>query len=104
VRFGTPSTYFRSWGTAGYFTDDWRVRPDFTLQLGVRYEFFTPPTELYGHLSNLDFDPATSQVAVVIPGQSAPFSGAVPNSLVRPDYNNWAPRIGIAWRPPIKSL
>ena len=104
VRFGSPSNYFRSWGTAGYVSDDWRARPDFTLQFGMRYEFFTPPTERYGHLANLDFDPATSQVALVIPGQSAPFSGAVPNSLIRPDYNHWSPRIGIAWRPPIKSL
>ena len=104
VRFGAPSNYFRSWGTAGYISDDWRVRPDFTLQFGVRYEFFTPPTELYGHLSNLDFDPALSEVAVVIPGQAAPFNGALPNSLIRPDYNHLSPRIGIAWRPPIKSL
>jgi len=104
VRFGTPSNYFRSWGTAGYASDDWRVRPDFTLQFGIRYEFFTPPTELYGHLANLDFGPAIGQVALVIPGQAAPFSGAIPNSLVRPNYNNWAPRIGIAWRPPIKAL
>jgi len=104
VRFGTPSNYFRSWGTAGYASDDWRVRPDFTLQFGVRYEFFTPPTELYGHLANLDYNPATSQVGVVIPGQAAAFSGALPNSLIRPNYNNWSPRIGIAWRPPIKSL
>ena len=104
VRFGTPSNYFRSWGTAGYASDDWRVRTDFTLQFGLRYEFFTPPSELYGHLANLDFDPAVAQVALVIPGQSAPFSGAVPASLIRPEYNHWAPRIGIAWRPPIKSL
>jgi hypothetical protein len=119
-RFGTPSSYFRSWGTAGYVSDDWRARPDFTLQFGVRYEFFTPPTELYGHLSNLDFDPATSQVALVapvcppaastatglscLPAQGAPFSGALPGSLIRPRYNNWAPRVGIAWRPPIKAL
>jgi hypothetical protein len=119
-RFGNPSSYFRSWGTAGYASDDWRMRPDFTLQFGVRYEFFTPPTELYGHLSNLDFDPATSKVALVAPGcppaasltpglsclpaQDAPFSGALPNSLIRPSYNNWAPRVGIAWRPAIKAL
>ena len=120
VRFGTPSSYFRSWGTVGYVSDDWRARPDFTLQFGVRYEFFTPPTELYDHLSNLDFNPITSQVAVVAPAcpptaslatglscltaQSAPFSGALPNSLIRPQYNHLTPRIGIAWRPPIKSL
>jgi len=104
ARFGTPSNYFRSWGTAGYASDDWRARSDFTLQFGARYEFFTPPWELYGHLANLDYDPATSQVALVTPGQAAPFSGTLPDSLIRPGYNNWAPRIGIAWRPPIKAL
>ena len=90
-------SWFEGVHTAGYASDDWRVRPDFTLQFGVRYEFFTPPSELYGHLANLDFDPAVAQVALVIPGQSAPFSGAVPASLIRPEYNHWAPRIGIAW-------
>jgi len=116
VRFGNPSSYFRSWGTAGYMSDDWRARSDFTLQFGVRYEFFTPPTELYGHLSNLDFDPTTSQVALVcpsasasaapncVPARAAPFSGTLPDSLIRPQYNHWSPRVGIAWRPPIKSL
>jgi hypothetical protein len=118
VRFGNPSDYFRSWGTAGYVSDDWRVGADFTLQFGVRYEFFSPPTELNGHLSNLDFDPLTSRVAQIapacpamvtstlpcLPAQAAPFSGALPDSLIRPSYQNWAPRVGIAWRPPIKSL
>ncbi len=103
-RFGTPSTYYRSWATVGYASDDWRARSDFTVQFGVRYEFFTPPTELYGHLSNLDYDPVTEQVAVVIPGEAGPFSGALPSSLIRPNYDHWSPRIGIAWRPPIKSL
>jgi Carboxypeptidase regulatory-like domain len=104
VRFGTPSSYFRSWGAVGYVSDDWRARSDFTLQFGARYEFFTPPTELYGHLSNLDFDPTAAQVAVVLPGQVAPFGGALPDSLIRPQYNHLSPRVGIAWRPPIKSL
>ena len=35
VRFGTPSSYFRSWGYIGYFTDDWRARPNLTLEYGV---------------------------------------------------------------------
>jgi trimeric autotransporter adhesin len=104
VRFGSPSTYFRNWGAAAYVTDDWRVHPDFTLQYGLRYEFFTPITELYGHLSNLDVNSALNQVAVIVPGQAAPFSGTLPGSLVRPQYHNVAPRLGIAWRPPIKAL
>ncbi len=45
-------------------------RSDFTLQFGARYELFTPPTELYGHLSNLDYAPAAQQVALADSGRS----------------------------------
>ncbi len=99
LRFGTPATYFHSWGFAGYFNDDWRVTPRFSLSWGVRYEAVTPPAERYGHIANLDVNPSFTQAAVVTPGQAGPFSGPLPESLVRGDYNNWAPRIGIAWRP-----
>ncbi len=67
-RFGTAATYLRSWGYAAYATDDWRVKPDFTMEYGVRYEFFTPFTELYGHISDLDVDPSFTQAAVSVPG------------------------------------
>jgi trimeric autotransporter adhesin len=35
-----------------------------------------------------------------VPGQAAPFSGTLPASLVNGSYNNFSPRIGLAWRPP----
>jgi hypothetical protein len=100
VRFGTPSTYFRNWGYAAYVNDDWRVAPVLSLTYGLRYEAITPASEKYGHVANLDVSPGFSQAAAVIPGQPAPFSGALPSALIRGDYNNWSPRIGLAWRPP----
>ena len=100
LRFGTPSTYFRSWAYAAFVNDDWRVAPFLSLNYGLRYEAVTPSSEKYGHIANLDVSPGFSQAAVVVPGQAAPFSGVLPAALVRGDYNNWAPRIGIAWRPP----
>jgi hypothetical protein len=99
LRFGTPSTYFRGWAYAAYVNDDWRVRPDFTVSWGVRYEAVTPFSELHDHIANLDLSDDFTQAAVVVPGQIAPFSGALPPALVRGDYDNWSPRIGIAWRP-----
>src|SRR5260370_23313143 len=90
-RFGTPSSYFRSWGTAGYVSDDWRSRPGFTLQFGARYEFFTPPTELYAHLSNLDVNPATSQVALLLQGPTGPFTSPIPAPLTPPPLNPSTP-------------
>ena len=112
VRFGTPSKYFRNWGYIGYFTDDWRVRPNFTLEYGVRYEAFTPPSELCGHVSNLELNSSLTEATVAVPASTSPCnalpSGAagvlqVP-ALIHGNYDHWSPRIGIAWRPPLKAL
>ena len=43
--------------------------------------------------------PGTAAGDAVLPGQAGPYSGALPASLVRPDRNNFAPRIGFAWKP-----
>ncbi|HEX9759495.1 MAG TPA: TonB-dependent receptor, partial [Candidatus Acidoferrales bacterium] len=102
VRFGSSRTYFRNWAFQGYVQDDWRVHPRFTLSGGLRYEAITPPVELFDKLANLDLNSDITAVALVLPGQTGPFSGSLPRSLVRGDYNNWSPRIGIAWRPKLK--
>ena len=73
--------------------------PGLTLNLGMRYEYFSPFTELYGHLSNLDINPSMTQVALVTPGVAGPFTGAFPSSLINPDPNNFSPRFGFAFRP-----
>ena len=109
VRFGTPSTYFRSWGYIGYFPDDWRARPNLTLEYGVRYEAFTPPSELCGHFSNLELNQAMSEATVVIPSQTGSCSTALPVSsprawcknseLIHGNYDHWAPRFGFGLAP-----
>ena len=80
LRFGTvtDSNYYRNWGFVGYFGDDWRATPTFTLQYGLRYEAFTPPSELYGHISDLLINPETDGTAVVVPGENNPFGGSLP--------------------------
>lgn len=99
VQFGTSSNYGRSWQYIGYAQDDWRVTPRFSVNYGIRYEFYTPFVEKNNHLANLLINPSVTQVAVVVPGQSNPFGGALPNSLIRPQSQNFAPRVGLAWRP-----
>ena len=102
AQFGDPSTYFRSWGFVGYAQDDWRMEKRFTLLYGLRYEAVTPPTELYGQIANLDLNAAATAADVVTPGQTGLYNGTYPQALVHGDYNNWAPRIGIAWDPGLK--
>lgn len=95
VRFGTSSNYFRSWVYSAFVQDDWRLSSRLTFNLGFRYEYFSPFTEKYGHLSDLVIGPNFSEVSVVT-GQSP---GSLPRSLLRGDPNNFAPRIGLAFRP-----
>ena len=102
VQFGADSTYFRQNSWDVYANDDWRVNPNLTLMFGLRYEYYSPLSEKYGHLVNLDIAPAFSAVAPVLPGAVGPYSGAFPNSLIQPDRNNWAPRVGLAWKPSSK--
>jgi outer membrane receptor protein involved in Fe transport len=81
--------YFRS-TTYGYFgQDDWKLRPNFTLTLGLRYEYFAPLTEAKGRLSNLILGSNFLQNAKVMNV----------SQLYPPDRNNFAPRLGFAWSP-----
>jgi hypothetical protein len=102
ARYGSSRTYLRGWAFSGYLQDDWRIHPRFSLTLGARYELTKPFTELYDRLANLEMDQAITQVAVVLPGQTSPFEGKRPRSLIESDYKNIAPRLGIAWRPKLK--
>jgi hypothetical protein len=99
VRFGTPSNFFRSWATSAYVVDDWKVRSNLSLNLGLRYEYFSPYVEKYDRMSNLDVASGITGVAVVLPGSTGPYSGVFPRALVDSDKNNFSPRAAIAWRP-----
>jgi hypothetical protein len=99
VRFGSDNNYFRSWAANWFAQDDYRLSRSMTLNVGLRYEYFAPYTELQGHLANLDVSPGFTAVSVVTPGQAGPYAGALPSSLVRSEPNNYSPRVGFAWRP-----
>jgi len=72
-----------------YLQDDFKVNQRLTLNLGVRYEFATPYYEAQNRLSN--YDPATNSIIQAKDGS------LYNRSLVDPDYNNFAPRIGFAY-------
>ena len=73
-----------------YVQDDWKVNDKLTLNLGLRYEFATPQWEKENKLAN--FDPATNSLIQAKDGS------LFDRALVHPQYNNWAPRVGLAYR------
>ena len=95
VRFGVASNYLRNWVTTGFINDDWRVGAHLTINSGVRYEYFLPQSEKYGHLSDLSFGPGFTSPGVV----TGLNPGSLPASLIHSDAHNFSPRVGIAYRP-----
>jgi len=89
---GAPANaqrYFRT-GDYGFFVqNDWKVRPALTLNLGLRYEYFTPLREKQDRITNLVLGPNGLLDARVV----------LLDELFEPDRNNVAPRIGFAWNP-----
>lgn len=101
IAFGNADKYFRDSLYDAYISDDWRVSPEFTFNVGMRWEYGSPITELYGRLVNLDVLPGFSAVAPVVASDPAgPLTGQqYPSSLIRPNKNAFEPRVAIAWRP-----
>ncbi len=98
VQFGNNSYYFRGNSWDLFVQDEWRIRGNLTFNLGLRYEYVSPYTEINNEIVNLDAAPGFTAVAPVLPGHYGPYTGFFPDTLVNPDRNNFAPRVGIAWK------
>jgi hypothetical protein len=92
--FGTPNSGERSVGSAGgiplgnlehsaFFQDDWRVRPNLTFNLGIRYEYVTVP-----------LGTRAQQLSSI-----ADVPGVISFTNPPPSKNEWSPRLGFAWSP-----
>ena len=93
IEYGNPDQNSRAHWFGVFAQDDWRLTPRVTMNLGLRYEYVTPPTERHNYLGNFDPNvnpPTTPAVQQVGPGTS-----------YGPEYNaGWgllSPRLGMAW-------
>ena len=75
---------------AAYVQDDYKVRPNLTLNLGVRWEYLTSPTEVNNRRSNYHVNTVDGLFVVA----SSPALGA---PLYESHKTNFAPRVGFAW-------
>ena len=74
IAYGNADKYLRGDSVEVFGNDDWRVRSSLSLNFAMRWEYWSPLTEKYGRLVN-------------------------PGGPLRPDRNNFSPRVGLAWRP-----
>ncbi len=78
----------RNWETGYFIEDDFKVSRRLTLNLGLRYDLFTWPSEIHNWQAN--FDLATGKL--LLAGQNG-----VSDNFIAADKNNFAPRIGFAY-------
>jgi Carboxypeptidase regulatory-like domain/TonB dependent receptor/TonB-dependent Receptor Plug Domain len=93
-RASTDLRGFRQRESAGFVQDTWKLLPNLTATYGLRYEYFGVPFEVHNNLSNLFADPsgfAPFTFTIVGPGLS--------RNLYSNQYNNFEPRVGVAWDP-----
>jgi len=82
-----------------FFQDDWRIRSNLTVNLGVRYDIQTAPTNTQNMF--MQFVPGKkSTTAPTLPlGVLLPGDPGVPRSAINTKWDHISPRIGLAWTP-----
>ena len=80
----------RHWASMFFVQDDWKVNSKLALNLGLRYDFITPALEASNRQTN--FDPDTGTLVFASEGSLED------RGLVKPDRNNFAPRVGVVYK------
>jgi hypothetical protein len=90
---GFTQNDLRSHGISAYAQDDIHVIPRFLLNVGVRYEYNSPPIEAHNRFSVPDLVPSAT------PEFTLAGTNGIPQATYNPTYRDVEPRIGFAWRP-----
>jgi outer membrane receptor protein involved in Fe transport len=94
IAFGPATLVYGEYDKFGYFQDDWRIKPNLTLNLGLRYEHTGQPINL---LNDITVE-RESNNSTAFWRQNLPIEART-NSRIPADNNNFAPRIGFVYSP-----
>jgi hypothetical protein len=97
---GSANRYYRSDTVGAFVNDNYKLRSNLTVTLGLRWDYDGPLTEKYGRLT--DFNPALysyDAATDTITGSGLEFAKNGSDSLLRNLQAGFAPRIGVAWTP-----
>ncbi len=81
--------YLRTPYYGAFAQDDWKIRPNLTLNLGLRWEFFSPPYQKDGTIGNIIFGSNGLANSTIVPE----------HELYNSEFHNFGPRLGFAWSP-----
>ncbi|MBZ5636961.1 MAG: TonB-dependent receptor [Acidobacteriia bacterium] len=81
----TGVRHAQQWFIGGFFQDEWKVRPNFTINAGLRYDYFSPLFEAHDMIVSVN--PDTGKI------------NASGNPGFRTSRLNFGPRVGFAWSP-----
>jgi hypothetical protein len=116
--------WYRTISQSYFVQDTWRIRPNITLDLGLRYEYTPPWTDVKGEMMNIWVPPGfgtssqQGKPCFVRVGSGDPYEnvstrfdpaicvtrdGRLGDRLIQPDHNDFAPRIGVVWSPSAKT-
>ena len=82
----------KHWAIATFIHDKWQVRPNITVDLGLRWEYYDPLVGIEGKGTLANYNPATNSIRV------AGFGSTTNAVNVEKYFKNWAPRTGMSWR------
>ena len=90
----------------GYVSDEWKLKRNLTLNLGIRWDEQTAPTDRFNRLSywTLDKNPISDQVGMNLKGALQYVGGGNPRSAYDAQKNNFAPRVSASYSPTSKMV